>query len=29
LEPQLTVIKIKEYTNWDEEFKKDYEEGNF
>jgi len=29
LEPQPTVIKIKEYTNWDEEFKKDYEKGNF
>ncbi len=29
LEPRPTAIKIKEYTNWDEEFKKDYENGNF
>jgi len=29
LKPRPTAIKIKEYTNWDEEFKKDYEKGNF
>ena len=29
LEPRPTATKIKEYTNWDEEFKKDYEKGNF
>ncbi len=29
LEPRPTATKIKEYINWDEEFKKDYEKGNF